>query len=224
MARITIADAARNNAALCDAVCGAHGAAGELFDTHWLTRAKTPPRHPNLVTLSADAPLAVIEGLPSGAAIKDSFAVLEPRGLRLLFTAEWIVRPPMNDVSPSGRWLRIESDDGLAAWEAAWGESAGEPRVFLPALLRRRDIVFLARLDSTGTIDAGVIANRTADVIGISNVFERAPPGARRDAVQAVAQLHPGLPLVGYESGQALSQSRAIGFDSLGSLCVWQKD
>jgi hypothetical protein len=225
---VTVADAARNNAALCDAVCAAHGAGGELFDTHWLTRTRTPPRYPNLVTLTdaIDAPLAAIEDLPHGAAVKDSFAVLplERAGFRFLFTAEWIVRPPMDDVSPNPRWLRIQSDDGLAAWEVAWGESAGEPRVFLPVLLQRRDLVFLARVDDAGTCDAGVIANRTADAIGLSNFFERAPDSARRDAVQAVAHLHPGLPLVGYESGPALAQAHAIGFESLGPLCIWQKD
>lgn len=38
MPEIGIADAARNNAAWCDAVCSAHGAPGELRDSHWLTR------------------------------------------------------------------------------------------------------------------------------------------------------------------------------------------
>ena len=67
---LRVADAARNNAALCDAVCAAHGAGGELFDTHWLTRGRTPPRYPNLVTLTdaIDAPLAAIDELPRGAA------------------------------------------------------------------------------------------------------------------------------------------------------------
>ena len=105
MGKIGVADAARNNAAWCDAVCSTHGGPGEFFDSLWLTRAPPPPYYPNLVTLDpalAPAMAAVRElarARTSGSlAIKDSFGVLplEQAGFRLLFVAEWMLRtaPP----------------------------------------------------------------------------------------------------------------------------------
>jgi len=219
--------AARNNAAWCDAVCAAHGQRGERVESHWRSGAPMPPRYPNLVTLSpAVAPvMAAVEELvrarPSASwGVKDSFAVLplERAGFHVLFMAEWIVRAP-GRTAPGVPCIRIHTDDGLAAWETAWGESAGEARVFLPPLLRRSEITFLARADGTGAISAGVVANRSDGVVGVSNVF--GAPGARRECLDAVAALHPDLPLVGYETGTALAEARAHGFRSLGALTVW---
>ena len=93
MSQIRVADAARNNAAWCDAVCSAHGHPGELSDSHWLNRAPAPPFYPNLVTLDrapgpALAAVQELEAAPPSAswAVKDSFAVLplERAGFRLL--------------------------------------------------------------------------------------------------------------------------------------------
>lgn len=158
--------------------------------------------------------------------MKDSFAVLplEQAGFHVLFGAEWIAHPPANAVLPNDRWRRVESDDDLAAWEAAWGESAGAPRVFRPALLGRAGIAFLARVAADGSVDAGVIANRSVNVVGVSNFFAHGDAGVRREAVDAVARLHPGLPLVGYERGPALAEARALGFEALRPLRVWLAD
>jgi len=113
----------------------------------------------------------------------------------------------------------------LADWEAAWGESAGGARIFLPALLRRSEIAVLAALDGEGGIVAGVIANRTGNAVGLSNFFARRRRGAlRAECLDAATDAHPGLPLVGYESGRDLAESRALGFQPLGPLRVWLRD
>lgn len=235
MSEIAAADAARNNAAWCDAVCGAHGCPGELSGSHWLTRAPTPPGYPNLVTLEpAVAPaMAAVRELerarpPEAWAVKDSFSVLalEPAGFRLLFEAEWIVRPAL-PARPrgSGRWIRVQSKPALAAWEAAWGESASQTRLFLPALLGRSEIAILAALDDGGAVAAGVIANWSRNVVGLSNFFAREQREAlRAGSIEAAQREFPGLPLVGYESGQDLAESRALGFLPLGSLRVWLRE
>ena len=230
---LTVADAARSNAAWCDAVCAAHGRPGERFDSHWLNHAAAPPRYPNLVTLSpAVAPaMAAVRALeraqPSASwAVKDSFAVLplEQAGFRVLFEAEWIARPaPTRRRSLGAGWFRVDSESALAEWEAAWGESVGQTRIFLPALLRRDDIAFLAALEGRGAIAAGVVANRAGNTVGLSNFFARLDDaGLRRaECIDAAAEAFPGLPLVGYESGKELAESRALGFASIGSLRVW---
>jgi len=235
MSEIGAADAARNNAAWCDAVCGAHGCPGERTGGYWLTRAPTPPAYPNLVTLEpAAAPaLEAVRELerarPSQPwAVKDSFSVLplETAGFRLLFEAEWIGRPvQLARPRAGGRWIRVRSETGLAAWEAAWGESASQPRVFLPALLGRSEIAILAALDGAGAVAAGVVANRSGDAVGLSNFFAREERAARRAAGAEAAQREfPGLPLVGYESGRDLAECRALGFLPLGPLRVWLRE
>jgi len=232
---IGVADAARNNAAWCDAVCSAHGAAGEHSDSHWLCRSALPPHHPNLVTLApaSEPALAAVRELerarPAASwAVKDSFATLAlaPLGFRLLFSAEWIARPPISRPSTRARWLRVETESALSAWEAAWGESRGRSRIFLPALLRRTDVAFLAALDGGGAIAAGVVANRTANAVGLSNAFAQGEEAAslRAACVEAASEAFPGLPLVGYESGPALAAYRALGFTSLGSLRIWARE
>jgi hypothetical protein len=225
-------DAAANNAAWCDAVCSAHGRPGELSDHCWISRAPTPSYYPNLVTLdpapgpALDAIRELERGLPSAAwTVKDSFAALplERAGFRLLFEAEWIARPAPAAPRPRpGRWIRVRSEPELAAWEAAWGESAGQARIFLPALLQRSDIVILAARDDGGAIAAGGIANRTGKLVGLTNFFAREPRAAlRAECIDAALAELPGTALVGYESGESLAEARDLGFRRLGPLRVW---
>ncbi len=236
---IGVIDAARNNAAWCDAVCCAHGGHGEFFDSHWLTRAPAPPYYPNLVTLApplapAMAGVRALDqtGLLESWAVKDSFAVLPlgEAGFRLLFEAEWIVRPA-DSAQPrprslGTRWFRVQTESELSAWERAWGGSLGQPRIFLPALLYRSDIAILAALGEGGVITAGVVANRAENAVGLSNFFVHVSGRAslRAECIEATVDTFPGLPLVGYEAGQDLEESYALGFSSLGSLRVWVKE
>jgi len=232
----SVADAARNNAAWCNAVCSSHGSPGELRASHWVTWAPAPPLYPNLVTVdpAVEPAMATIRELerarPSASwAVKDSFDALplEDLGFRLLFGAEWIARRPppsrAGEAPAGGRWRRIDTEAGLAAWEEAWGESRRRARIFLPALLGRREIAILASFGSAGTIRAGVIANRGENAVGLSNFFacgeERA--ALRAECVDAAAAAFPSLPLVGYESGPDLADAKAVGFASIGPLRIW---
>lgn len=64
-----------------------------------------------------------------------------------------------------------------------------------------------------------VVAHRGDGVVGLSNFSgsDDAWPGA----VAAVAGAFPGLPVVGYEHGEALGNAMAHGAEPLGPLRVW---
>ncbi len=237
-----VATAARNNAAWCDAVCRAHGGAGEFRPAVWVSRLPAPPRYPNAVTLAdaahAAAQLAAVDDLqdttlPAGWAVKDSFACLPlaARGFRVLFEAEWIWRAAETPVSVADEtapiWVRVTTDDELAAWESAWAgdAAAGGARVFPPALARDPDVAFLAaRRD--GAIVAGAVANRHAGAVGLSNVFtcEAGAASAWATCAPAAVRLFPALPVVGYEAGATLGLARAAGFAAVGALRVWVRE
>jgi hypothetical protein len=181
----------------------------------------------------ADMQRLLGEALPASAGVKDSFCTLElaPSGFRQLFGATWIWRasqPQLDRAQDQVDWLKVRDADQLARWETAWnGPSSGEQpappmRVFPPALLADPDIVFIAA--SFGQqIVAGAIANRTDDVVGLSNVFApdgaaaRFWPGCVKTAMDAFA----GLPLVGYEHGGELAIALGLGFEAIGQLRVW---
>jgi hypothetical protein len=76
-----------------------------------------------------------------------------------------------------------------------------------------------------GRIIAGAIANRSATVVGLSNVFhaggdlEPAWAGSASVAVQRWGE----LPVVAYDSGPSLDAARAEGFESVGDVVIWLK-
>ena len=229
--------AARNNALWCDAVCRAHGRPGELLDTIWVCRHPTPPFYPNAVTLTPErgvAQLAVLRELRADLApawaVKDSFAGLDltPLGFRCLFDARWIWRP-VSISSPAltsdAVWRTVATAAALDAWEQAWnGSSAGESpvRIFVPDLLADPDITIIGAYQDTRIV-AGVIANRSGDVVGMSNVFVRAAAAEEMWAgcIAAVMAAFPQLPVVGYEGGEELILAQRHGFEVAGPLRVW---
>ena len=231
--------AARNNAEWCDAVFCAHGNPGEFHDDIWLNRKPVPRFYSNAGTLAEPSPrqLALIDELiaarlPSGWTVKDSFSMLdlESRGFRLLFDAEWIYLPVsrMKDIASarrSARWEIVRNDLALAEWESAWSRSAGDTsndRIFLPSLLENKDVAMVAGFRESHIV-AGAIANRSDDVVGWSNFF--APASETLDQARAslamIAEIFPGLPIVGYQRGDDLRNAHALGFESLGPLRVW---
>ena len=226
--------AARNNAEWCDIVCRTHGIIG-AFHTHmWTSRLRTPSHYPDAVTLDADATgenvLEIVDSATPGCSIKDSFACLNllPAGFRILFEGDWILRAPEQPVSASGgdiRWRRVRDARVLPAWEAAWSGGEVATELFRPALLDHPAVVVLGGYVRDRLV-AGAILNRSGAAVGVSNLFTTL--GDHGDAwhgcVAAVARAFPVLPIVGYESGDALAAAHTNGFTSIGRLRVWIKE
>jgi len=238
-----VMQAAHNNAHWCDTVCRAHGTPGEFHDYLWLNRHPVPRFYPNVVTLSANSgvmeQVAAIRDLVAAApqasfGVKDSFATLDlaPLAFHVLFEAHWLwraaSRPPPAPLATGLSWTTVQEPADLIRWEAAWNGVPAEnpsmlpPRIFLPALLSEPDIRFIAAY-ADRQIVAGGIANRTGDVVGVSNVFFPEADAARcwAGCLATIIDAFPGLPLVGYERGNDLVIAQALGFEAVGSLCVW---
>jgi hypothetical protein len=132
------------------------------------------------------------------------------------------VPAPAGGDEPS--WDVVTSPGDLVRWEAAWAAGDEVVGLFQPALLDDADCAVLAcRRD--GTQVGGAIAYTAGGVTGISNVFKSgiADGSLWAGAVRAVARVRPGLPIVGYERGEDLTEARQAGFTVLGSLRVWAR-
>jgi hypothetical protein len=222
--------AACANAAWCDAVCAAHGAPGERSAFVWRNRHPVPAFYPNLVTLSPDIAAALdavreleTHGLRAGWGVKDSFRTLslDRLGFGVLFDGEWIVHPAARRRPIRSEWERISTAEALAEWEAAWTQSRGKARIFLPALLERPDVAFLA-MRRARRIAGGLVAFRTAEGVTLSNAFG-AQGAALEAGVEAASDHFPDLPLFGWEPVEDLPHWRAMGFRSVGPLRVWTR-
>jgi hypothetical protein len=217
--------AARNNAEWCDAFCRTHGIAGRFDDDAWWSAVRTPPLYPDAVTLVPGVDgrklLARVDAAP-GCSIKDSFGDLEltQLGFDVLFRAEWLCLERGRGSAPG--WFVVESPDALTRWETAWGESPEDCPFFRPALLADASIAILARANR-GRIVAGAVANRSATAIGLSNLFaaDSDLEQAYVDAASAAQARWGPMPVLGYESGDALDAARAAGFMPVGDLAVW---
>jgi hypothetical protein len=224
--------AVRNNAEWCDIISRAHGVVGAFAADAWTSPLRTPVCYPDAITLSpmtmATALLRAIDA-SRGCSVKDSFATLDlvGCGMRVLFEATWIARPP--EVAPEGvrdgvRWARVQKDLELAAWDAAM--TGDEPSgLFPPTLLTDHRLTFLAGY-SGDKIVMGAAANKSNAVVGISNVFGPADEADRiwAGATAAVIGAFPDVPIVGYERGEALGAARRQRFAEIGPLRVWIKD
>jgi len=217
-----------NNARWCDAVCRSHGYPGEFSGRLWISAGHALPFYPNAITLSPDvtAAEATASQDPSRPfAIKDSFAGLDlaPHGLTPLFDATWIaVSAPAGGDEPS--WDVVTNPGDLVRWEAAWAGGGEVSGLFQPALLADADCAVLA-CRRGGTQVGGAIAYTAGGVTGISNVFKSgiASGPLWEGVVRAVAELRPGLPIVGYERGEDLAAARRAGFTVLGPLRIWAR-
>jgi hypothetical protein len=236
---------AHNNAKWCHAVCRAHGIPGEFRDSLWLNRRPVPRFYSNAITLSktegASEQLDLIqallrEGTLCNFSVKDSFCTLNlaPLGFQILFEATWLWRKPSRPkptaVATGIDWIIVQDSSELARWEAAWnGLSANDPspqpdRIFLPSLLTEQDVIFIGAYQDRRIV-AGGIANRTGEVVGVSNVFvltEDALP-YWAGCVTAIMEVFPGRPLVGYERGNELAIAQQLGFEASESLRVWTR-
>jgi hypothetical protein len=219
--------AARNNADWCDAFCRGHGMAPELTAERWFSAARTPPYYPDAVTLVPGlSPEAVLDGVDAGpgCSVKDSFGDVDltQAGFVVLFPAEWLVL----GVGPTAprSWSRVGDQAELAEWDAAWGDAPTDSRFFPDVLLADDRLAFLAgRKD--GQITAGATASRSADVIGLGNVFavDDDLESAWAGAAATATELWGDLPLVTYDHGDALRAAQRAGFEPIGRLRVWMR-
>ncbi|MGI9324903.1 MAG: hypothetical protein ACR2PZ_06770 [Pseudomonadales bacterium] len=217
-----------NNVQWCAAVGRAQGVASEIQPRAWISKRPMPLLYPNLITLKPiaeiDDELQQLQGqLPSGWGIKDSFSSLQitDRGFKVAFDAHWYVRAP-EAVWPGG----LENDDvvfvvetslELDEWTFAWGRSQGNATFPAPLLSDPGiDFVFVRR---AGEVVAGLVANLSDQVVGVSNGF-----GAAADllgCIQSLAQRYPNRAIVGYGSSLELATLETVGFTALGDLRVW---
>lgn len=230
---IDVITAAQNNAEWCDIVCRTHGIIGAFHPHIWASRRRTPRYYPDAVTLDADATgehvLDVVDSATPGCSIKDSFARLNllPSGFRILFEGDWIRRAPEQPFLASSdiRWGRVRDAGALPDWEAAWSGGGATTELFRPALLDHAAVVVLGGYVRDRLV-AGAILNRSKGAVGVSNLFTTL--GDLDDAwagcLAAVAGAFPTLPIIGYESGDALTAAHENGFTSIGHLRVWIKE
>ena len=217
-----------NNARWCDAVCRSHGYPGEFTGRLWVSARHALPFYPNAITLAPDVTAAEATNGQDPSrpySVKDSFARLDlaSRGLTPLFDASWIALPvPPDGDDPS--WDTVATPGELARWEIAWAGGGTVTGIFRPALLANPRCAILAcRRD--GALVGGATAYTADEVTGILNVFKSGIVDGPLWAgvVRAVAALRPGLPIVGYESGEDLAAARRAGFTVLGPLRIWAR-
>jgi hypothetical protein len=226
--------AARKNAEWCDIMCRTHGIPGRFDPDAWVDPRRTPPYYPDAVTLDPAALderiLDRIDTITPGCSIKDSFATLDLSsfGFEVVHEAEWIHREPRsapNSSDTTMRWMALEKDVELMAWEAAWDVEGAHRGLFRPALLHDPSVKILGG-HVEGSIVAGAIVNRTRDVAGVSNLFTKIGDldGAWSGCLGYLDRTFPGSAAVGYETGDDLSAAHRQGFVSVGRLRVWLKE
>lgn len=244
-----LSNCVQNNATWCSIVCDSHGNAGQFNETTWVNTEKSPPFYPNLITLTAgqcDTQTFQIENLIEDKSanlarnwgVKDSFDSLNlsELGFRKIIRGSWIYRdeaPVIAEASPTPavHWIKITQADELAAWEKAWrnepADTAGpvDNPIMLTPLLANRHIAILAAIQDKQIV-AGVIANQSDDVVGLSNIFlpEANEAYFRAACVTEVSKLFPNVAMVGYESGDDLTAMKTLGFEALGPLSIWIRD
>lgn len=217
-------DAILNNADWCELVANSHGITNERFENAWRTKGRMPPFYPNVVSTiantDAEGLTQLAEGLPPKCGWKDSYADIDltEHGFSISFNAHWYAltgsHPNLTNTKTVGD---VSSTSELEQWIAAWGETPLNRTIFTPELLTK-NVLFLYR-QTAGKKDSGLILNRSANVVGISNTFGN-PDGIAECISYAVKNAN-GLPLVGYGSSEELRGLEYLGFEDLGILRVW---
>lgn len=220
MKRAWTAEAARNNARWCDAVCFASDKGGRFLEHIWVNADPVPRFYPNAVTLTrGEADIAeqreivrilLKSNLPGRWAVKDSFCTLDITrlGFDVLLEANWIRKRHPEPGQPRA---------GLV-WER--GNLEGSD---LPASLAS-DANFAKFVGTRGgSVVAGGTFYRTETIVGLSNVVAESGDAVAvwHDLAGIAAREFPGLPLVGYESGNELDAALTAGFEVGEALRVW---
>lgn len=215
--------AVKQNISWCAAVCGSHGIRLNPGEHIWWLSSEAPALYPDAITSSiAATPEELIGriGDKTAASVKDSYASLHlaTHGFRVLFEAQWIYLPPNEKhEAVKAPWHAVSDVQRLRAWNAANGTEG----IIKPELLADDRVRIFMRENAEGI--SGFIASSDEASVGVSNVF--APEALLNEIwhdIEAVAaEVFPDLPLVGYESGDALAAALAAGWQAIGPLRVW---
>lgn len=210
---------------------------GDIFEVHdipcrrddglWSALAEPPQWHSAAKTLRPGVPVErVVRAVErfGECAVADSYADLDlgAHGFRPLFTASWVHRAASSGAAtswPDG-WSVVADGGDLAAWTALHGSTD----VLLPVLLTHPRFTFLVRRDA-GAMVAGAVLHHVEGAVELSNTWATTD-GADDVAslVACAAALHPGLPVVGYDDGEALVRLLDAGFAEVGPHVVWVRD
>jgi hypothetical protein len=222
--------AAANNADLYEEMYRAHFSAFEKRDDAFIGLEKPPPYYSNLTVLRPHRSAQILaylrqigERCGGSVGFKDSFFEydLREQGFDILFEAAWLWSSPRSTALPEG-WSRIDSPSALQRWEETW-KTSGSPtiaKMFPQALMARPNIAFFAKFEGP-SVTAGCIGNRSADCVGVSNIFNlHGTSEIVGEATAAVAAWVPHLPLTGYATGLVLNAAMQNGFEAVGKLRV----
>jgi hypothetical protein len=207
-----------------DALCALHGVGCGVEDGLWVAYGAPPPLHSAAKTVEpgVDPGRAVgaVEGL-SSTSVADSFGELDlaPHGFHLLIDARWLHAPPPPPRDLPSGWTVVRTADDLAAWTTHHDAA----QVLLPGLLERSSFTVLAHRRADRMV-AGAVTRLGTGVVDLSNVWSA--PGHdldRAELLTAVAALHPGRDVVGYEAGDDLTRALEAGFTDVGPQLVWAR-
>ena len=196
----------------------------------WVNAQPVPRFYPNLVTLTTGAPdideqrqvvqMLVASNLPGRWAVKDSFRTLDIArlGFEMLLEAKWIRKAEPQTVPRSWRSAGATTMVSGLFWERA---KAGVGA--FPVALFSDDNFAMFSGRRNGAVVAGGTFYRADGVVGLSNVVADAEeaPALWRDLTILAASTFPGLPLIGYESGDELKAARKAGFEIGDPLRIW---
>lgn len=212
-----------NNILWCGIVCNLHGLTQASSEHVWGLLSKAPEFYPDIITSSRHATSEEIMdfiGKREVFSIKDSFANLDmvPFGFEILFEAKWIYHAPVTDVGfVQEEWSVVTKEKDLTRWALA----NGLQKVIKSDLLTHKDVKIYMH-EKNGEL-SGFITNLSANAVGISNVFSNSQKNVWSDIVKIVSTYCPGIPMVGYESGDSLTSALLSEWTSLGPLRVWIK-
>lgn len=213
-----------NNIVWCGIVCDLHGLTQTSNEHVWGLLSKAPELYPDVITSSRHATSEEVKDFIGNReifSIKDSFANLDmvPFGFEILFEAKWIYHALDADVDfVQSAWTVVTTETDLAQWTSA----SGLQKVIKPDLLKQKDVKIFMHKELNGEI-SGFITNFSANTVGISNVFSNSKKSVWSDIVKIVSAHFPGIPMVGYEDGDALTAALLSGWSSIGPLRVWIK-
>jgi hypothetical protein len=191
----------------------------------WRTAVAARPLFPDVITVRPRVPaerlVRALEDRPA-CSTKDSYADVDlaPYGFHELFRATWMGRSASPTGPPPPGWSLVTTEAELVAWWTA----ADLPTPTPLQLLHADHVHVFARYDERVPV-AGAVFTSGDDVVGVSNVF--APTSDDEvvwsEILAVVGHVFPNRPVVGYEHDAELSAVRAVGFEALGPLRVWQR-